>query len=114
MTEQNDQPGIDWRAKLDEILSKPRTKTSADAPVIDEQALYRALAEVERIVNGEEPNSRILFEPSLKNDGTYEYTSTGSCDGTQTWNLRRTPAVRPGAWEEITEIPEGAKYDDER
>jgi hypothetical protein len=40
----------------------------------------------------------------LSNDGEYEYTSTGSCDGSQAWFYRRRPALHrdAGSWETIT------------
>lgn len=57
---------------------------------------------------------QIVWQDSLLNDGKYEYTTTGDCDGTVWAYLRREPAAevveglwthirKPGAWATITE-----------
>lgn len=106
---------IDWNKELQKVLSKPRPQTYGSDLTIDEKTYRRVLSELDRILDGGDLTLKVEFEETLRNDGVYEYTSTGSCDGSQTFLFRRLPALaaNPSPWEEITEIPEEAKYDND-
>lgn len=119
--------GVELHEKLEEIFNQPKTAIPeafyAIKPGVSDQPAFRlalanyhtALADLDRILNGEDPKLKTVFEGTLRNDGFHEYTSTGSCDGTQTFTFRRSPALaaNPSRWEEITEIPEEAKYNND-
>lgn len=107
---------IDWRAELQKIIDRQRPAESETDLTIDENLYRQALVQIEAILNGEKPRLiRTVFEETLRNDGVYEYTSTGSCDGSEHYYFRRHPALsaNPTAWEPINGIPEGAKYNND-
>jgi hypothetical protein len=107
--------GIDWQAELNEVLTRPRPQITGGDLTIDEKTYRRILSELNRILDGGDLTLKVEFEETLRNDGVYEYTSTGSCDGSKTFTFRRLPALaaNPSPWEEITDIPEEAKYNND-
>jgi hypothetical protein len=109
------QAPIDWNAELQKVLSRPRSQLTGGDLTIDEKTYRRILSELNRILDGGDLTLKVEFEETLRNDGVYEYTSTGSCDGSQTFAFRRLPALaaNPSPWEEITDIPEEAKYNND-
>lgn len=119
--------GLELHKQLEKIFNRPTSVdpevfSSINPEVANEPAFRRALEnyhnaleDLDRILNGEVPKLRTIFEETLRNDGVYEYTSTGSCDGSQSFFFRRKPAIsaNPSSWESIESIPEGAKYNND-
>lgn len=119
--------GVELHEKLEEIFNRPALVNpealNAIRPGITSEPAFRralanyhsALEDLDRILNGEAPKLRTVFEETLRNDGLYEYTSTGSCDGSQSFAFRRKPAIaaNPSAWESIESIPKEAKYNND-
>lgn len=119
--------GVELHEKLEEIFNRqtsvnPEAFSAINPEVAKEPAFRRslenyhnALEDLDRLLNGETPKLRTVFEETLRNDGIYEYTSTGSCDGSQSFAFRRKPAIaaNPSSWESIDEIPEEAKYNND-
>lgn len=103
---------IDWNAELQKVLSKPRPST---AKIADENVLNFIIGELDHILDGGDSKLRAVFEETLRNDGVYEYTSTGSCDGAETFEFRRSPAFAaiPSRWDQINGIPKEAKYNND-
>lgn len=97
------------RDRIQAILDRTDRPKSGEVAITSEEAVDRL-----RVILSELPEIHPVFEPSLRNDGVHEYTETGSCDGTQSWRYRRTPAFHsnPSSWEEIESIPAGASYND--
>lgn len=119
--------GVKRHEKLEEIFNRASSVDSEAFEAIKpgvskDPAFLRALAtyhaavsDLNGILTDQNPKLRTVFEETLRNDGVYEYTSTGSCDGSETYNFRRKPAIaaNPSAWESIESIPEGAKYNND-
>lgn len=105
--DQQKEPSLQERIQA--ILDRTDQPKAGEVAISSEEAVDRL-----RVILSELPEIHPVFEPSLRNDGTHEYTSTGSCDGSQTWNYRRTPAFhsKPSSWESIESIPEGARHHD--
>lgn len=116
--------GIECHEKLEEIFNRANTVNpeafDAIKPGVSNEPAFRlalanyhaAIADLNGILTGSAPKLKTVFEETLRNDGVYEYTSTGTCDGSQSFAFRRKPAIvaNPSSWESIEEIPEGAKY----
>ena len=103
-TQIQEEPSL--RDRVQEILDRTDKPKAGQVALSSEAAVEKLRALLSGL-----PEIHPVFEPSLRNDGVYEYTETGTCDGSQSWNFRRTPAFHsnPSSWEEIESIPEGLK-----
>jgi hypothetical protein len=85
-------------AKIRDAIRGEKDGTTIPIPVEDLRALLDELAP------GADVGWQNEFQDSLVNDGTYEYTISSDCDGSNVIHYRRTPkrVITAGPWESVS------------
>ena len=74
-------------------MSNERDELAEIIRAIDGPATIGGMDIVDAILAAGYVKADPVWEPSLLNDGVHEFTTTGSCDGLESWHWKRKPRL---------------------